>query len=598
MMDWGVMLAPDARAVLLDQLRPPLGYRLDSAVATTFTLDLTAALIPPLAFAAFEARSTPDQIALMEAVRSCTDRVDLFCQAGQISIPQQASDLMAFLEPMVHEVRRPRPGYLFHPKLWLLRYSSDTDTAYRLLCLTRNLTTDHSWDAVLRLDGVATNRPAAANRPLADLVRALPAMARSPLPAKRRERLADFAEDIRRVEWEHPDDVKEIAFHVLGIPGTRHTLDFTGYRHLVVAPFCNDQGLARVAPSDDVTVVSRVEDLDRLTPETASRITAHVVSALAGLDESTDGPEASDLSVLAGLHAKLYVVERNRRAHVFLGSANATDAAFGGNVEVLVELVGGATKLGVETFLGEDAPFARLLEPYAVAGGEPPDPQDEALWALEDLVRDLAEIGYTAAVSPAADGHRIDVTSDRPLPIPDGHQVTLELLTRPGQACHQSPMAKAQAVFESVATADITPFIALRVESPEGLRRGTVIRAVLIGDPAGRLDEVLARQVDSTEKFLRFLSLLLGLSQAAVPLELAAGDSAGGNGRMSIGTGIFEMVVRALADHPQAIADLDRLVSRLRSSETGSGVLPEGFGPLWDVIVAAHRKLPKAKAAR
>ena len=38
------MLAPDDRSVLLDLLRPPPGSSLDVAVATTFTLDLEAAL--------------------------------------------------------------------------------------------------------------------------------------------------------------------------------------------------------------------------------------------------------------------------------------------------------------------------------------------------------------------------------------------------------------------------------------------------------------------------------------------------------------------------------------------------------------------------
>ena len=37
------MLAPDNRALLLDALRPPPGYSLDRAVATTFTLDLETA---------------------------------------------------------------------------------------------------------------------------------------------------------------------------------------------------------------------------------------------------------------------------------------------------------------------------------------------------------------------------------------------------------------------------------------------------------------------------------------------------------------------------------------------------------------------------
>src|SRR6266498_979499 len=185
------MLAPDARA-------------------TTFTLDLAAALVPPLAFAAFELRGTPDPVAALEAVRSCADRGGVLSQAGQITVPVQASDLMAFLEPMIHEVDRPRPGHLFHTKLWLLRYTSDDDTPqHRLLCLTRNLTRDHSWDAVVRLDGTATGGPKAANRPLAELIRSLPGRTITPLPDGRRQRIATLANELRRVVWEHPDEVNE-----------------------------------------------------------------------------------------------------------------------------------------------------------------------------------------------------------------------------------------------------------------------------------------------------------------------------------------------------------------------------------------------------
>lgn len=342
------MLAPDARAVLLEQLRPPIGQRLDAAVATTFTLDLTAALVPPLAFAAFELTSTGDPIAVMEAVRSSADRLDIFCQAGQISVPAQASDLLAFLEPAVHEVRRPKPGHLFHPKLWLLRYTGVGEPTFRLLSLTRNLTHDHSWDVTLRLDGRSSARRQAANGPLADLVRALPGLATRSLPTDRQERLLGLAADLRRVVWELPDDVAELRFHVLGLRRSRPELDFRGYRHLVVAPFVNDAGLELVAPpgSPDVTLVSRVEDLDRLRRTTLDRLRSlRVVTALAGVNESGDGVDGTEQNILAGLHAKLFVVERNRRAHLFIGSANATDAAFRGNVEVLVELVGGASRL-------------------------------------------------------------------------------------------------------------------------------------------------------------------------------------------------------------------------------------------------------------
>jgi len=119
------MLSPNSRAVLLEQLRPPSGCMFDEAVATTFTLDLSATLIPALAFSSFSySGSAPDPIAVLESLRRATGRFDVFCQAGNIAVPQQAADLMAFLEPVVHEVRRPRGG-LFHPKVWFVRYVDD-----------------------------------------------------------------------------------------------------------------------------------------------------------------------------------------------------------------------------------------------------------------------------------------------------------------------------------------------------------------------------------------------------------------------------------------------------------------------------------------
>ncbi len=54
------MLELDTRTLLLDALRPPAGHRLDIAIGTTFTLDLTALLAVPLA-AALRDRATPDQ---------------------------------------------------------------------------------------------------------------------------------------------------------------------------------------------------------------------------------------------------------------------------------------------------------------------------------------------------------------------------------------------------------------------------------------------------------------------------------------------------------------------------------------------------------
>jgi hypothetical protein len=151
------MLAPDDRALLLEALRPPIGLALQRAVGTTFTLDLETALTVPLAFAGHSLTTTPDPVAVMEAIRSTADQVDVFCQAGAVAASRWPSDLVALLEPVIHAVRRPRPGHLFHPKVWALAYGTgDAVERYRVLVLSRNLTADRSWDVLVHLDGTPT----------------------------------------------------------------------------------------------------------------------------------------------------------------------------------------------------------------------------------------------------------------------------------------------------------------------------------------------------------------------------------------------------------------------------------------------------------
>ena len=177
------MLDPRGRQLLLSSLRPPDGFRFDCAVGTTYSLDLIALLTTPLAFAMFDWQGddgklaadpsvpTADPLALLESLRRCADRIHIYCQAGQIKVPPANQRLLAYLEQAVIEVTPPAAHRVFHPKVWAIRYTGPGDAVrYRLLCLSRNLTFDRSWDTVLLLDGERTDRQHGfgENRPLAD----------------------------------------------------------------------------------------------------------------------------------------------------------------------------------------------------------------------------------------------------------------------------------------------------------------------------------------------------------------------------------------------------------------------------------------------
>src|SRR5439155_26281081 len=181
--------------------------------------------------------------------------------------------------------------------------------------------------------------------------------------------------------------------------------------------------------------------------------------------------------------------------------------------------------------------------------------------------------------------------SQTPLPLADQVRVTAQLMTRPGEAVRLEVGQPVHATFTGVPVVEITPFVLLTARDHRGASVSTVVLALLIGDPADRLDEVLARQVDTPEKFLRFLALLLGLT--GQPFSGMAG-AAGGSGQhpwvAAGGPGMLELLLRALVDRPEQLDDLGRLVERLRSTEHGSGLLPAGFLELWQTVDAARRE--------
>jgi hypothetical protein len=551
-------------------------------LATTFTLDLESLLAAPMAFAAHGAREGSDPIALMESVRRHAGRIDVFAQAGQVSVPSRYSGLHAFVEPMVHLVGRPRPGHLFHPKLWLLRFVDEVtdEPALRLLVLSRNLTGDRSWDVCLRLDGAPTTRRIAGNRPIADLIRGTLRLVTAPLPPSRLAAVEALTEDVRRAEWEFPEGVNEVYFHALGVRGGS-VPDFSGTRHLVISPFCTADGLDRCAPGDRVTLVSQQEALDSLPAEALESVDALVINGLAALplDEAL-----TDRAVLTGLHAKVYVIEKGHQARVLLGSANATTAALGGNVELLVELVGGRAAMGIDALIGPQAALREILEPYA--RNDAAALEEESLLLLE-LVRDLAAVPLTATVVEGPNGYEIRLASEEPLPAASADvRITAQLHTRRGEAVECPPGQPVAARWTGVPLTDITPFIVITAETG-GERERTIVLATLVDDPADRLDEILASQFKTPQDFLRFLMLLLGLGAELMPDPQAADTGGTGIWRAST-TGLLELLLNALVNRPQQLDDLERLVSRLERTDAGQRLLPEGFREVWQLLMQAR----------
>ncbi len=560
----------------------------------------------PLAFVGFRYDEQPDPIEIMESLRQMSSRFDVFCQAGAISAGGWPSDLLALLENVVHEVRRPRPGHIFHPKVWVLRFLNDLqEPSFRLLVLSRNLTADRSWDTLLWLDGQSGKRQRAGNAPLARFVAVLPEMAVTPLPHDRRASLATLAQELKRVRWELPHGVREAHFHPLGIPRSRpFRLDehFSGYRKLVVSPFVRSGMLQRLfeqKAEQKAVLVSRGEELATLQPGALDGLEVFELDRTASLTRD-DVEVGATRSFLTQLHAKLFVVERARAAHLFVGSANATDAGFAGNIEFLCELVGPTALLGVDALVGESAPFFTMLTPHVASGQPELDEGDQAVRSLDALLIDIAaQVRFRTTVTREPNGWVGRLTADGELPpFPEDVRVTIAPHNRAAETCVLNPAKPIDFELSPRELADITPFLQLTARMAvdgQAVERSAVICSQLNGALDDRFREILARQVDTPEKFLRLLALLIGFASQGGG-DMAAMGNESGSWSPAGRQGILELLARALSEKPESIDHLESIVESLRQLPNGKVVLPTEWDDVWQPALKARRAMREVKA--
>lgn len=582
------MLDPQDRAALTDLLHPPAGFLLANAVGTTYTLDLDSALTIPLSLAARRMSAEDDQLSILDAVRKAADRVDVFAQAGQLSIDPRPSDLVAFLEPMLHPVV-PERG-IFHPKVWFLEYQRGAERAYRFVCASRNLTDDRSWDVVISLDGRPAEHDARAaaretNAPLVALLRWLPRHTVTPVPLERRRRIDELATRWRDIEWTVPPTMKDLQFHVWGA-GEDPAPEFWGVRGLIVSPFLTDAGLAEIRQGvyRDAYLVSRPESIDALPRRQLDRLRGTYVLDEAANPED-DEVEGDGRATLTGLHAKCYVFDRKDGAHVLLGSLNATAPALHSNVEVLVEVVGSATRFGVRRALDSLGGF---LEEFRYTGDVEPD-EEEGDRDLSSSLTRIAEVPWHARVVSDRP-YALEFSSERELVLPDDVEVTWHPISRDGLVINGLPgTASEPTVVRDLSLTEITPFVILTVRDARGDRAAqrTVLLAQLHDDPDERRDAVIAGHLTDRDAFLRFLMLLLELGGALTGHDSTGVWSQVGSGGW--GVGLFEALLRAVGSGRSGLAEVQRVVTYLSKQPGGDDVLPPGFEDLWSAVWEAQQ---------
>lgn len=626
------MLAPETRRVLLEVLRPPEGFRIDRAIATTYTLDLLALLTAPLAFSLFDTVGTKEDaassaeaseqmnpFALLRAVRSHAERTTVFCQSTRISIPRRYQRLLAYVEDSIVEVNALNPAGVFHPKMWALRLvGNEGQVAYRVLCLSRNLTFDSSWDTALVLDGELADRERAfsANRPLADFFRALPSLAvRSP-PERVTADVELIADELGRVKFEVPPPFEKIQFHPLGLEKYKRLRIQKASRALIVSPFVTAPALAELA--DGGVLVSRVDELAKLPRESLEPFEVCVLHDGAEMLDLTDteAPQVhggEDSPPPSGLHAKLVVQDDGWNAHVWTGSVNATSAALHQNVEFFVQLTGKKSLVGINALLegrqGEQG-LRALLASWPLP--EEPPKEDAVSKALEERLRMarglLGRARWVAEIQEGPEGFSTCLRSEGPVNVPTDIAVSVWPISLPRETYARDleiQNGRAGADFAARSFEALTGFFACSLTATVESKTAEVafvLTASLQNAPENRAARILQSMLDEPAKVLRFLRMLL----ATDPLELLDGlvgfegvEPEPGTKGASAGAEVplLEAMLKALDREPSRLDAIHQVVQDLLATDEGRRLLPDRFLSAWEPIWAARKALTKEVVA-
>ncbi|MXW94587.1 MAG: hypothetical protein F4110_05030 [Acidimicrobiaceae bacterium] len=594
------MLHPENRLTLIDAMRPPAGFRFESAMAVTFTLDLKALLAAPAALTltghatGVGGESGDDRLEPVEfvhALRSHADRLTVFGQAGEIALPPSRR-AFAFLERAILPVSAPRGGVV-HPKVWVIRYETAEDPArrqaveprLRVLVSSRNLTFDASWDTMVRFDE-ASAAAGMSLQPLGELFTGLLNHCSVDVTQDHRMRVQSLAASLHDALFALPAGVDDLKVHVLGLEPKPSPLPGCAERSLIISPFVSDGFFAGVHAAKIDEFVSRPESFDGLAEASLSKMDKiHTFEDNGLLDRG--GEEAMSPfdpgRPLAGLHAKVFAFENGRQANLFLGSANATGAAFRRNVEILVELVGHTAVLGIDRLCGadDDQSLRDLFHDYR--GPSPPaEPNGESESLLDRARRSIAELDFEGEVEPSGADWAVTYRTTEPVRAPEGLTIGCWPLPVIGQR-RDVPVGRPLRQHFETSLENVSGFLAFELAHEDTLS-SFVVPVRLVGVPEQRDRLLLRMLIGNAERFFRYLMALLEEDSSEFTLldtiERISNEPVTSDGGDFMSLPVLEKLLRTMRRDPAKLAGLHPLVSDLADDDA----LPPGFAELWRMI--------------
>ena len=528
-------------------LRPDVGYTLDFAVGTTYSLDLEALLGVPVSLGLLgdaDAEQMRSPLYVLEAIRTSSDKIAIFCNAGGIKLPDKIQSVYSLLEESVFQVKLSKNSN-FHPKLWVLKYSNEAGKSYiKLLVLSRNLTFDSSIDLCVAMRGEVKHARRLKNKSLADILTFVGQYAKR----AKQQQILSLAEDVMRVptfEVEHP--FEDYTFFPMGIPdypGSDTKLFEQKYDLFAVSPFLSDNVVQQLTENAGQKIlVTRKSSVTKRTMEAFD----HVFITKDILSDNEFGSKQD-------IHAKLYFTTTQDGNYLYIGSANASHNAF---------------------LPSENCPYEELTYIPEIP---PADPSQKL---IDEALREAVYALKRADVLSNGTAYSIQINAKE-------LKTAEPVLIAPLQRQDLMTTLRPETVFDGLLLKEISEFFILRVQS-----QTLVVKVDTRGIPKDRDQAIYRGIIDSKAKFMTYLSFVLSENPASFTAETDLLDDVllCGNGRDGAGAAtaaIYEKMLRVFHQNPNRLKGIADMIRRLEPDVVG-----EDFVQMYQQFEAAAKKVRK-----
>jgi hypothetical protein len=593
-----------------EQLIPPEGYDLAYAVGSTYSLDLEALMILPVAlFYAQKLDGNPDDLRydMLDAITKAADKITVYYQSGQLKVPKKYHHLMAYWEKGIQSFTMPNHVSSFHPKVWVIRYESKDKfpSKYRVLVTSRNLTFARDWDVAFSTDGEVSMQEQPNNLPLVHFLQHLNSVGKKNIPTA-------FINDLMKVKFDIPDKFDTLEFMPIGIKNPKTTKIYTNpitaenalwNEMLIVSPFVDKPTLDKLHHNtrQKPFLLSRKDELDGIPNETLQLFDTWQFNQFFEKAEFLQELEEDGIEPFSqNLHAKLFVAMADKIPHWYLGSANCSDPAQGRNIEFMVELKGSkGAGLKTKDIFNELSDSNKtdgitLFTRYDKENKASVEEQKNIDAAIRKIKYDLTlmPIKGKAMIIEGGTAYNLNLEIDaRKLKLPSGFSVSIKPLPEQNKAGVYLVDQSINNIdkFTGYAETELSIFLVVEIYN-EDISYSHFLLPMEIELPDSRLNKIFTSIISSRDKFYKYLAFLLtGEETNLIGNSGSLKDNSllNAEGLFSLGgIPIYEKLLIATSRYPEKLKSIDLLIQRLKneSADLEEPIISNEFESFWQIF--------------